>query len=220
MYRPAAALLLLALTVSCSSSTSSQGSAFPTAAGPTARALPTGSVTASALRARLLQPADLPALSNRREFSSADLSTQAAPQLALCHNAQPVPEHELASVLAKPTQLGKAQIFQVLSAFTTAAHAQQAYNQALQDARTCPRYTSAGAVFTVQDLGTVTVTGADAAFHYRLMTPSVVAGDVRTLARAGQYLVLLTGYGAPPAGQTALGFQQSVMASAVRRLAP
>jgi len=202
MHRPVAALILLALTVSCSSSSS--GAVPPTAAGPAASPVPTGSVTASALRSRLLQPSDLPDLSNRREFSSADLSTQAAPQLALCHDAQPVPVHELASVLAKPTQLGKAQVFQVLSAFTTASQAQQAYDQALRDARTCLHYTSAGVVF--------------AAFHYRLTTPSVVAGDMRTLARVGKYLVLLTGYGRPPTGQTALGFQQSAMASAVRRL--
>lgn len=216
MHRPVATLILLALTVSCSSSSS--GTVPPMAAGPAAGPVPTGSVTASALRSRLLQTSDLPDLSNRREFSSADLSTQAAPQLALCHDTQPVPVHELASVLAKPNQLGKAQVFQVLSAFPTASQAQQAYDQALRDARTCLRYTSAGAVFTVRDLGTVTVSGADAGFHYRLTTPSVVAGDVRTLVRAGKYLVLLTGYGRPPTGQTALGFQQSVMTSAVRRL--
>ena len=216
MHRPVATLILLALTVSCSSSPS--GAVPPMAAGPAASPMPTGSVTAAALRSRLLQASDLPELSNRREFSSADLSTQAAPQLALCHVTRPVPAHELASVLAKPAQLGKAQVFQVLSAFPTPSQAQQAYDQALQDARACPRYTSAGAVFTVRDLGTVTVSGADAAFHYRLTTPAVVAGDVRTMARAGAYLVLLTGYGAPPPGQTALGFQQSVMTSAVRRL--
>jgi hypothetical protein len=177
-----------------------------------------GAVSDATLRGLLLRPADVPTLPDRRVFSSPDLTTQATPQLALCKPPTPVGPHELASVLAKPTRMGQAQVFEIVSVFATATAASQAYATALADARACSSYTIDKVSYRVEDLADLPVPGADAAFHYRLTTPSVVSGDVRTLARKDRYLVLLTGYGAPPAGQTALGFQAAVLGNAVAHL--
>lgn len=216
---PAAALALVAALTACSGTSSPAVSVqAPDSSTSSGSAAPQGDVRDARLRQLLLQRADLPTLTDRREFSSRDLTSQATPQLALCRTAAPVAPHELASVLAKPTRMGQAQVFEILAVFADAAGATQAYGSALADARACGSYRIDGVAYRVEELAVVPVPGAEAAFHYRLTTPSVISGDVRTLARKGRYLVLVTGYGAPPAGQTALGFQAAAMAKAVARL--
>jgi hypothetical protein len=219
VLRPFAALALVAALTACSG-TSSPAVSVPAPDSSTSGGSPAprGDVPDAALQQLLLQRADLPTLTDRRVFSSRDLTSQATPQLALCRAAAPVAPHELASVLAKPTRMGQAQVFEILAVFADAAGAAQAYAVALADARACASYRVDGIAYRVEELAALTVPGAEAAFHYRLTTPSVVSGDVRTLARMGRYLVLVTGYGAPPAGQTALGFQATAMAKAVARL--
>ncbi|MCW2779478.1 MAG: hypothetical protein JWN17_3203 [Frankiales bacterium] len=177
-----------------------------------------GTVPAARLRGMLLQLVDAPTLTSRRESASADLTTQATPQLALCTPVQPVAPHEVANVLAKPATMGQAQVFEVLAVFATPAAARQAFDAATRSTKACLTYTSGGTDFRVVDVGTPRIEGTDAVLQYRLTTADVLHGDVRTLAVAGSSLVLLTGYGAPPAGQTLLQFQASVLRAAVRRL--
>ena len=180
---------------------------------------PRGDLSAAQLSARLLQPADLPDLPTRRPYASATLTTQAPPQLALCHAATPTAPHALANVLAQGSSTGQVQVFEVLSVYADPAGAAGAYAQALADARACSSYTFQGRPFTVTDLAEVPVPGGAQATHYRLTTPDVVGGDVRTLAVQGRYAVLITGYGAPPAGQSLLDYQAAVLQQALARLA-
>lgn len=215
-------LAVLALLVAgCSSSSGGAGTAVGGAGAvplaPTSAA-PAGDLSQSRLSGLLLQPADLPDLPQRRQYASAALSTQAPPQLALCRAAPPTAPHALANVLAKGTAVGQVQVFEVLSAYQDAAGAQAAYAQALAAARACPTYQAQGTSFTVQDLADVPVPAGDQAAHYRLTTPDVVGGDVRTLAVAGRFVVLVTGYGAPPAGQPLLDYQAAVLGRALARL--
>lgn len=209
MSRRPAALLALLLLAACGPSRSAAPAA-PLSAGPPS--------PVPALAALLLQSGDLPDQPLRRESTSAAATSQETPQLALCREPAPVGPHQLASVLAKARAMGQAQVFEIVSVFADAPAAHAAFTRALSAARACPSYIGQGVRFTVADLAQPAVAGADEALHYRLTTPSVIDGDVRTLARRGRYLVLLTGYGAPPAGQTLLGFQAAVMTKAVRRL--
>lgn len=213
---PLVALPLLLTGCSGSSSSGTSGGSLPGAA-PTSRA-PSGDLSADRMRALLLQPSDLPGLAQRRDFASADLSTQATPQLALCHPPETDAPHETANVLAQSGTTGQANVFQVLSAYADAAGAQAAYDRAAAAARSCGTYTGNGVTFTVADLADVPVAGADAALHYRVTTPDVVRGDVRTLLRKGRYTVLISGYGAPPGGVSLLDFQATTAAAAAARL--
>lgn len=203
------AVLVLALA-GCSSS------AAP-AAGPDQTPMP-GGLSAQALRALLLQPGDLPSAPTRRESASVAGTTEPAPQLALCRAPEPVAAHQVASVLAKPPQPGQAQVFELVAVFADPAGASAAFDAAAAAAAACPSFSSGSTAFTLVDLGRPAVPGADAALHYRLTTPDVVRGDVRTLVRSGRFLVLLTGFGAPPGGQPPLAFQADVAAKALARL--
>jgi hypothetical protein len=218
---PLVAVLSLALAgCSASSGAAGGGTAGEVPAAPLAAtsSAPAGDLSRAQLSALLLQPADLPDLPQRREFASAALSTQAPPQLALCRAAAPTAPHQLANVLASSGKAGAVQVFQVLSAYVDPAGAQAAYDRALADARGCRTYASQGRSFAVEDLADLAVPAGATAAQYRLTTPDVVGGDVRTLAVSGRYVVLVTGYGAPPQGQTLLGYQADVLRRALARL--
>lgn len=211
------ALVAACLTAGCSTAASTTG-AVPFPDEPSAAPVQQGGTPEAQLRGMLLTLTDVPALVERRESASADLTTQATPQLALCTAGGAVAAHEIASVIAKPGRPGQAQVFELLSVFATPAAARQAFDAGAAAAGRCRSYSAAGTPFRVVDVGSPSLVGADAALQYRLTTPNVVSGDVRTLAVSGRSLVLLTGYGAPPAGQTLLGFQASVMVKALHRL--
>lgn len=184
---------------------------------PSAAPAQRGPLGEDVMRAALLQPADLPGLAGRREFASADLTTQSTPQLSLCREPTEVAPHELASVIAKPAKAGQAQVFEIVSVFTDAAGAQAAYAAAVADTRACPAYEQAGTSFTLQDVR-VSPAGTPPLLQYRLTTPDVVGGDVRSVGVRGRGLVVLTGYGKPPGTQSLLDFQAAVMAKALDRL--
>ena len=188
------------------------------ASSPAAPAAPTGDLPAAQLSALLLQPADLPGLPQRRVFASAELTTQATPQLALCR--QPVPDapHEIANVLSQSGKAREVKVFQVLAAYADEAGARAAYAHAVTQARSCRSYRAGSTAFRVEDLAEVEVPAGAQAVHYRLTTPGVVGGDVRTLARSGRFLVLVSGFGAPPGGQPLLDYQADVVRRALARL--
>lgn len=211
-------LLALALVVLVPACSADAPQAAPLGGRATTAPAPVGDLTAAQLSDLLLQPEDLPGLSQRRPFASAALSTQATPQLSLCRPTVPDAPHAIANVLASSGTPGAAQVFQVLSAYADPAGAQAAFARAVDAARGCPAYEVDSTPYRVEDLAEVAVPGSDGAAHYRLTTPEVVGGDVRTLARAGRFLVLVTGFGAPPEGQTLLEFQAGVAARAVARL--
>jgi hypothetical protein len=210
--RPSSALLLLVVLV-----TGCSGSSPSHPAAPAVPPMP-GGLAEPALRALLLQPADVPSAPTRRTSATPGATTQPAPQLGLCRALDPVGPHQVASVLAKPTQPGQAQVFELVSVFSDAGAATAAFTEATAAADACPSFTQDGTAFTLEDVGRPTVVGADAVLQYRLTTADVVSGDVRTVARAGRYLVLITGFGAPPDGQAPLPFQAGVLAKAVARL--
>ncbi len=188
-------------------------------AAPTTRA-PTGDLSGQRLAALLLQPADLPGLTQRREFTSAAVTTQATPQLALCRPAVATAPHELANVIAQSGAVGTVKVFEIVGAYADAAGAQAAYDADVANARACTSYTAAGVAYAVEDLAPVTVPAPAQALHYRLTTPAVVGGDVRTYAVQGRFTVLVTGFGAPPAGQPLLDYQADVLRKALARLPP
>lgn len=211
--------LLMCLAAACSTTTSPQ----TTTVGPAVSSRPTSTAPATAtatvaLRSQLLQLTDLPDLADRREFSSTDPTTQAAPQLALCSQVAAVAPHQLASVLAKPRVASQVEVFEIVSAFADAASARQAFDQAAADSARCRSYAVADVPYQVVDLSRPLVRGATAALQYRLTTPNVIAGDVRTVAVTGRFLVLITGYGTPPDRMTILTYQVAVMAKALARL--
>lgn len=217
---PALALPAVLLLAGCSSSSAAPdtpgtgGAAVPLAGA----APPPGGLTQDRLEGLLLQTADLPALPKRSVYAGAAATTQTPPQLALCQEPVPTAPHQLANVLAKGGGVGQVQVFEVLQAYADPAAAVAAYEQSLAGARACPTYARQGRTFTVEDLTELTVPGADRALHYRLTTPDVVGGDVRSLAVRGRYVVLVTGYGAPPAGQSLLDYQADVLGRATARL--
>ncbi len=186
--------------------------------GPSPTGGRTGDLTSAQLASMLLQPDDLPGLSRRRQYASADLSTQTTPQLALCGPVEAGAPHEVANVLAQSGTIGQANVFEVLSAYADAPGAQAAYDQAANAARSCATYQANGMAFSVQELAPLALPGGAEGLHYRLATPSVVAGDVRTLVRSGRFLVLVTGYGMAPDGASLLQFQADVAAKALARL--
>jgi hypothetical protein len=59
--------------------------------------------------------------------------------------------------------------------------------------------------------------GAEAV-HYALVTSDVVSGDVRTVARKGSVVVLISGFGAPPTKQPLLDYQADLMRKALVRV--
>ena len=209
--RPSSVLLaLLLLTTGCSASSPSH---------PAAAAIPMpGGLPERALRGLLLQSADVPSAPTRRESATTSATTQPAPQLGLCRVLDPVGPHQVASVIAKPAKPGQAQVFELVSVFADVAAATAAFAQAATAVDACPSVTQDEIAFTLQDVGRPAVAGADSVVQYRLTTADVVSGDVRTVARSGRYLVLLTGFGAPPGGQAPLVFQADVLAKAVARL--
>lgn len=176
-------------------------------------------MSAARLEARLLQPADLPTLTDRRASASADVTTQATPQLGLCTPDAPVAQHELANVIAKPSKAGQAQVFELLSVYGSVPGARQAFDRAVAAVARCRSYRAGDRTYTVADVRRPAVRGADAALQFRLTTPDVVGGDVLSVALAGTSLVLVTGYGAPPGGQSLLDFQAGVLVKAVGRAA-
>lgn len=179
---------------------------------------PQGDVPSDRLTALLLQPEDLTGLPSRRPSASARLTTQGSPQLALCQAPVADAPHEVANQLAQSGGTPPLSVFQVVSVYADAAAATEEYDRAVAAARACPAFSAGGTAFTVSDLAEVPVPAPAAATHYRLAAPDTVSGDVRTLARDGRYLVLISGYGAPPAGQPLLDYQAALMQKAVARL--
>lgn len=213
---PLAGLLLAGALAGCSSDGGRPATYLPSEA-PTS-AGPQGDLPKSRLSALLLQPADLPGLTQRREFTSAELTTQATPQLALCRPAAPTGPHELANVIAQSGATGAVKVFQVVGAYADAAAARAAYDADVANARACTSYTVGDVAYAVEDLAPVTVAAPAEAVHYRLTTPSVVGGDVRTYAVSGRFTVLVSGFGAPPGGQPLLDYQADVLRRALARL--
>lgn len=205
---------LAALVMTAGVLTACSSSSAPVPAGP---AVP-GGLSQDALRGLLLQAADLPSTATRRDSATTTGTTDPAAQLALCQAPRQVALHQVASVIAKPAQAGQAQVFELVSAFPDAVAAQAAFGQADTAATACGSYTVDDTAFTVADLGHPAIAGADEALQYRLTTADVVRGDVRTVARSGRFLVLVSGFGAPPGGATPLAFQADVMAKALARL--
>ncbi len=179
-----------------------------------------GDLTSAQLSAMLLQASDLPDLTSRRPYASADLTTQGVPQLALCRAPQPDAPHQVANVLAQSGRTGQANVFEVLSVYADETGAQAAYDRAVAAATGCSTYELQGTPYAVEELGPVDVPAPAVGTHYRLTTPGVVSGDVRTLVRSGRVLLLVTGYGAAPDGQSLLQFQAQVARTALGRLAP
>jgi hypothetical protein len=212
------ALLLpvgLLLTGCSSGDSTAAGPLFP---APSTSSGPAGDLSKEQLLELLLQPDDLPDLPRRREFASPELSTQPPPQLALCQEAAPTAPHATANVLAQNGQAGQVQVFQVLSVYTDPAGARAAYDKAVADARACRAYQAQGRSFAVEDLAEVEVPAGATASHYRLTTPEVVSGDVRTIAVSGRYVILVTGYGAAPNGQSIRDYQADVLRRALARV--
>jgi hypothetical protein len=201
---------MLVMLAGCSGST-------PRAAEPQSSAGPTGSLSAQQLRAQLLQKSDLPGLPRLRDYAGAELTTQATPQLALCKPTTPSGPHQIANVIAESDVPGRVKVFEVLSVYADAAAAQAAFRQAVADAKACATYTDGGIAHRVTELAPVEV-GADEAVHYAVVTSDVISGDVRTIARRGTALVLITGFGAPPTKQPLLDYQADVMRKALDRL--
>lgn len=219
MRLPLPAALALLLLAGCSSGTVPTTTPAPTTTAPTATApAPDGDLSAARLTAMLLSPADLPDLPQRRQYARAQLTTQAPPQLDLCRPAAPDAPHATANVLAQSGRTGAVQVFQIVSAYADPAAARAALDRAVATAQACLTYTAQGVPFRVEDLGPVDVGPGASAVHYRLTTPDVVGGDVRTLAAKGRYTVLVSGYGAPPAGQSLLDYQAGVIRTALARL--
>jgi hypothetical protein len=184
---------------------------------PVPSAGPSGPVSADALRTRLLQKADLPGLPALRDFASAELTTHATPQLALCRTPAATGPHEVANVIAESPLPGRVKVFEVLSVYGGEAAAKAAFAQTVADAKACTSYVSGGVAHRVLQLAPIAV-GADEAVHYALVTADVVSGDVRTIARRGTSLLLISGFGRPPSGQPLLTYQADVMRKALARL--
>lgn len=223
VHRPLRALALTAVlgavvtsAAGCSGDRTTAQGPLPGPATSTSPA-PQGDLSYARLGTLLLQPEDLPGLGQRRQYASADLVTQATPQLALCTPLAPDAPHQTANVLAQSGRTGQANVFEVLSAYVDEAGATAAFTRAEAAARSCTSYSAQGVTFTVEDLAPVPLEGATG-LHYRVTTPDVVRGDVRTLVRSGRYVLLVTGYGAPPDGLTLLDFQADVARKALARL--
>lgn len=194
--------------------TACSGSSAPAASGDPK---PSGSPVGDLSRL-LLRSADVPGLTLGQASTASTATTEPPPQLSLCKPLAPVGSHAVTGVIARPSRPGKVQVFELVSVFADAAAAGEAFAAAEAAARGCPTFASDAVSFKVVDLSTALVAGADATLRYRLVASDVIAGDVRTLVQKGRYLVLLSGFGAPPAGQTALEFQAGVAAKALTHL--
>jgi hypothetical protein len=203
---------VLALVAGCTGGTS------PSVDGPQPSPSPTGAVAQSRLEAMLLQPSDLPGLAQRRVFASAGLTTQSTPQLALCHAPATVGPHELANVIATSPKPGGVKVFEVLSVFADEAAAKAAYAHHVADARACGKYVADGITHRVAGLAGLDLGAGIDAVQYGVVTSDVLSGDVRTYARRGSTTVLITGFGAPPTGQSLLVYQTALMRKALARL--
>jgi hypothetical protein len=206
-------VLALAALSGCSSSTPA---AAPLDAQPAPTA--TGAVPQPRLEAMLLQPADLPGLTQRRTFATAGLTTQATPQLSLCRAAAPVGPHELANAIAESGRPGTVKVFEIVAAYADAAAAKAAYDHDVASARACQTYSADGVAHRISQLAAVDVGPGAEAVHYALVTSDVISGDVRTYARRGVYTVLVSGFGAPPTRQPLLAYQADLMRKALARL--
>lgn len=189
----------------------------PQASEPSASTAPRGDVDETALSKLLLQAEDVPDLPTRRAYADASLVRQLTPQLGLCDTDGTDTPHEVANVLAEPAQPTAARVFEVVGVYPDEAAAAAVWARALATARRCRSYSVDGTPYTVADLAELPGLGAKA-LHYRLLTPAVVTGDVRTFAQRGRYTVLLTGYGMPPKGQKLLDYQRDVLVRALARL--
>jgi len=203
----AACVLVLGLTA-CSGSSAPADPADPA---------PTGSPVGDLSRL-LLKAGDVPGLTLGQASTATTATTDPPPQLSLCKASTPVGSHAVTGVIARPATPGKVQVFELVSVFADAAAAGEAFAAAEASARGCPTFASDEVRFKVVDLATEPIAGADATLQYRLVASDVIAGDVRTLVQKGRYLVLLSGFGAPPAGQTALEFQAGVAEKALTHL--
>lgn len=132
----------------------------------------------------------------------------------LCDAPSADAPHELSNVIMESSKVGVAKVFEIVSAYRDGPAAQAAYDRAQSEARRC-QTRSAG--FQLLSLAPVAVAGARG-FHYRISTPDVVGGDVRTYAQRGRFTVLLTGYGAPPTGQSLLDYQLVLVKAGLARL--
>jgi hypothetical protein len=179
---------------------------------------PSGDVSQSRLQSSLLQPSDLTGLANRRAFAAGGLTTQATPQLSLCAASAPVAPHEIANVIASSPKPGGVKVFEIVSAFVDEASARAAYDAAVAAARRCTSYSTEGVAHRITQLAAVALGPDVRAIHYALVTSDVVSGDVRTLAQRGRWVVLVSGFGAPPAGGELLDYQESLMRKALARL--
>lgn len=193
------------------------GGSTPKVTDPVASAGPTGALSSSQLRTQLLQKADLPGLPRLRDFAGPELTTQATPQLSLCRPTAPSGPHQVANVLAESDVPGRVKVFEGLSTYVDEAAAKAAFAKALSDAKACTTYSGNGIAYRITELASVDV-GADEAVHYVLVASDVISGDVRTFARRGTSLVLISGFGAPPTKQPLLAYQADVMRKALARL--
>lgn len=221
--RWAPALLATALLTGCSGGGPAATPAAPAtatglAAAPGTSTGPQGDLPPERLSALLLQTADLPELPGRREYTSPALTTVSTPQLALCSAGAPNAPHELANVLLQSPVTGRVRVFQAVSVFADEAAAAAAHAATRAVAGSCASYSAQGTDYRVEDLADVDLGPGVAAYHYRLTTPQVTGGDVRTLFQTGRYTVLISGYGAPPGGEPLLDYQAAVAAKALARL--
>jgi hypothetical protein len=194
------------------------GSSHGSLDGPLPSPSPTGAVSQSRLEAMLLQSSDLAGLGARRAFASAGMTTQATPQLALCRAAAAVGPHELANVIADAARPGGVKIFELVSVFAGEAAAKAAFARVVADAHACTTYSSGGVGHRITQLSSVDVGAGAEAVHYALVTSDVVSGDVRTVARRGSVVVLISGFGAPPTKQPLLDYQADLMRKALARV--
>ena len=199
------------------------GPAAPTAGsatgtGPAAAPARTGDLSQTRLSALLLQAADLPELPQRRVYASANLTTELTPQLALCRPAAATAPHAVANVIAGSSAAGMAKVFEVVMAYPDAAAAAAAHAVGKATAYACPSYRSQDVPYEVHDLAELPVSDGTTAVQYRLTTPGLTDGDVRTFAQQGRFTVFVTASGGPHRGQAMLDYQLTVMRKALARL--
>lgn len=214
MRRTLTAAALTVLATGCSSS----GDTVVVLPPPSTTPAVQGAVSRTELTPLLLQAEDLPDLPERRVYAAADLTTQAPPQLALCRPPAPAAPHEIANVIGTSPRTGAARVFEVLQVYGDDAGARAAYQHAVDEARHCTSYRVSEVTYRLRDVAPVAAGAGVSDLHYRVTTPDVVAGDVRTLAHTGRFVVLVTGYGKPPGGQSLLDYQTGVLRRALARL--
>ena len=193
-------------------------SSTPIATGPSSAPKPSGDLSKTQLSAMLLQPADLPELPQRRVYASPALTTELTPQLALCRPAAATAPHAVANVIAGSSAAGMARVFEVVMAYPDAAAATAAHAASKATAYACPSYQAQGVTYEVHDLSEQPVGPGTTAVQYRLTTPGLTDGDVRTFAQQGRFTVFVTASGGPHRGQAMLDYQSTIMRKALARL--